>query len=164
MKSTKRMSAVAAGVVLLLGAAVGTAAADPSGTSVAPGHAVASGTSVIAGSASSALSAQVATPAAVPSGCSAGYLCFWVNSGYQDGPGKLDGSNANWTVFAHPTCQTKTWNDCASSLYNDGVNDNAVVYTDANYSGSSGVIDRGVGGDVSAAWNDVISSNSWVAP
>ncbi|GGN15018.1 peptidase inhibitor family I36 protein [Streptomyces fuscichromogenes] len=148
----KRMSAVAAGVVLLLGTAVGTAAADSSGSSV------------IAGSTSSALSAQVATPAAVPSGCSAGYLCFWVNIGYSDGPGKLSGSNTNWTAFSHSTCQTGTWNDCASSIYNDGVNDNAVVYTDAGYSGSSGVIDRGVGGDLSAAWNDVISSNSWVAP
>ncbi|MEW2301359.1 peptidase inhibitor family I36 protein [Streptomyces sp. NPDC006655] len=148
----KRMSAVAAGVALLLGTAAGTAAADSSGGSV------------LAGSASSALSAQVAKPAAVPAGCSAGYLCFWVNAGYNDGPGKLSGSNANWTAFPHSTCQTKTWNDCASSLYNDGVNDNAVVYTDANYSGSSGTIARGTGGDVSAAWNDVISSNSWVAP
>ena len=149
----KRLSAVVAGVVLLLGSAVGTAAAADSSTSP-----------VIAGSASPALSAQVAKPAAVPSGCSAGNLCFWVNIGYSDGPGELSGTNANWTAFAHSTCASKTWNDCASSLYNDGVNDNAVVYTNANYSGSSGVITRGTGGDVSAAWNDVISSNSWVAP
>ncbi|MEU9448847.1 peptidase inhibitor family I36 protein [Streptomyces sp. NPDC048277] len=148
----KRMSAVAAGVVLLLGSAVGTAAADSSGSPV------------IAGSTSSALSAQVATPAAVPSGCSAGYLCFWVNIGYSDGPGKLSGTNANWTAFSHSTCASKTWNDCASSIYNDGTTDNAVVYTDANYSGSSGVIDKGTGGDLTSAWNDVISSNSWVAP
>jgi hypothetical protein len=148
----KRLLAVAAGVVLLLGSAIGTAAADSAGSPV------------ITGSASPALSAQVATPAAVPSGCSAGYLCFWVNIGYNDGPGKLSGTNANWTAFSHSTCATKTWNDCASSIYNDGVNDNAVVYTAANYSGTSGVIDRGVGGDLTSSWNDVISSNSWVAP
>lgn len=98
-----------------------------------------------------------------------GYLCFWQDINYAGTPGKLSGSNADWSAFSHSTCASGTWNNCASALANEGLNCEAVVYQYPNYAGSSWVINR----DTSAAnltqwpkpsggnWNDVISSNSW---
>ncbi|NJP99713.1 peptidase inhibitor family I36 protein [Streptomyces zingiberis] len=98
-----------------------------------------------------------------------GYLCFWKDANYAGSPGKLSGSNTRWSAFAHSSCQTGTWDNCASSIANEGLSCEAVVYENPNYGGSSWVINR----DTSAAnlvnwskpsggnWNDAISSNSW---
>jgi hypothetical protein len=44
------------------------------------------------------------------------------------------------------------------------VNDNALVWTDAGYSGSVGIVYRGTGGDFNSTFNNLVSSNSWQAP
>jgi hypothetical protein len=150
----KRSLTALAGAFLLLGSLAGTAAA----TSPVPANKNSSA------SASSYLSAAVVKPAAVPSGCSATYFCFWNGTGYSDGPGKLSGTNSNWTAFSHSSCPSGTWNDCASSDYNDGVNDNALLWTAAGYSGSVGIVYRGTGGDFNSTFNNLVSSNSWQAP
>lgn len=122
--------------------------------------------------------AAVAVPAGpvtnAPSGCRAGNLCFWADTYYVDGPGQLSGPNRYWTDFAHASCATKgttgaNWANCASSIYNNGVNCTAHVYFLANYGGPKLNIARGVGyvnlATVAAPggdnWNDNIMSNNW---
>ncbi|WP_377267543.1 peptidase inhibitor family I36 protein [Peterkaempfera sp. SMS 1(5)a] len=107
-----------------------------------------------------------------PRGCSAGNFCFYNNAEYNDGPGQLSGNNANFTVFSHPSCQTHTWNDCISSVYNHGTSGLGVnVYRDANYSGAVFCVPDNVAyAYLPAAYpytlgliplNDSISSNKW---
>lgn len=114
-------------------------------------------------------------PAAVPTTCTSGNVCFWKNAGFNDGPGKLANKNPDWSAFAHPSCPSGTWNDCASSLANAGVNCNAVLWNSPNYKGDtithsltltrgSSVQDLSNLGDAGSAFNDKISSNSWAAP
>ena len=99
-----------------------------------------------------------------------GYLCFWTDTAFQGPMGKLSGSNVNWDVFNQAQCFGATWEDCASSIRNEGLNCEAVVWRDRGHSsGPSWVINR----DTSAAdltqwsmqpglsWNNQISSNSW---
>jgi hypothetical protein len=150
----KRRSWVAAGVgvLSLIGVVAGTTPAGAADRAPATSY----------------VKAEV-VPAAVPSGCSSGYVCFWVNAGYNDGPGKLNGVNANWTVFSHSTCPNGTWADCISSAYNDGVNDNAVLWTEIGGYGNGLIIYRGAGvTDFSTIYNgefnDKIVANSWAAP
>ncbi len=66
-------------------------------------------------------------------------------------------------------CTNVAWNDCASSIRNEGLSCEAVVWSDINYKGVNFVINR----DTQAAnltqwgrpdggnWNDAISSNNW---
>ncbi|WP_329205796.1 peptidase inhibitor family I36 protein [Streptomyces sp. NBC_00683] len=126
-------------------------------------------------------SAAAAAPAsvgtlAVPAGCTAGNLCFWVNDNWNDGPGRLYGDNPDWGVYSHSTCQTGTWADCASSVYNNGNSCTATVYYLENYrapkltisrqSGYSSLSAVQLGYDddgnwVPGNWNDNIRSNKW---
>jgi hypothetical protein len=106
-----------------------------------------------------------------PPNCGSGNLCFWRDnntSGGTNGPGELSGTNSNWGAFSHSSCQTHTWNNCASFAYNNGNNCNAVMWDGTGFTfGAEGAlgIPRGVGVDLpSAAFNDVASSNSWVTP
>ncbi|WP_170323964.1 peptidase inhibitor family I36 protein [Cryptosporangium phraense] len=121
-------------------------------------------------------SVTAAAPAAAPSGCSAGNLCFWNGTNFSDGPGELSGTNSNWQAFSHSTCTStsgasyKTWNDCASSLYNNGTSCDARVWTDSGYHGSSYTMSRGQRitnlatfyPDAGDTFNNSISSNDWV--
>ncbi|WP_327371257.1 peptidase inhibitor family I36 protein [Streptomyces sp. NBC_01217] len=121
-------------------------------------------------------SVSAATPAGVgilaaPAGCTAGNLCFWVNDNWNDGPGRLDGNNPDWGVYSHSTCGSGTWEDCASSLYNNGNNCTAHVYYLENYqtpklsisrqSGYNSLSAVPLGYGVSGNWNDNIRSNNW---
>ena len=79
-----------------------------------------------------------AVTAAAPAGCTAGNLCIWADPGAVDGPGQLSGNNASWFVLPHPSCSTKgtagpVWADCASSIFNNGVNCTAHVYLFASF-------------------------------
>lgn len=103
---------------------------------------------------------------AAPAGCSSTYVCFWVHINFVDGPGKLSGSNPNWGAFSHPTCAGGTWNNCASSVYNNGAHCWSDLWDGTNYTyGAKGLLslNRGVGISNLVDWdfNDVISSNSW---
>lgn len=63
---------------------------------------------------------------AIPAGaavtdCNPGQLCVWVNTSYNGGPGRFTGNNSNWNNFPHTSCTYNgTWNNCASSGFNDG--------------------------------------------
>lgn len=138
-----------AGVILLLGAMAGTSAASSNNTSANQGQ-----------SATVAPLKSVKI-AAAPSGCTSGNFCFWVNPGYSDGPGKLSGKNRDWSVFAHSSCPGGTWNNCASSDYNNGVSCDAVVWTGTGYGGTGGWVWKGTGGDFTSTFNNAVSSNSW---
>lgn len=108
------------------------------------------------------------------------YFCFWVNSGYGGNMGKFAGPNPNWGLFKDSECvypaaahdADGTWNDCASSGYNDGTSGDAVVvYQNTNMGGEDACLpDHSTAysdfasytyGDGSASLNDSISSNSW---
>jgi hypothetical protein len=47
-------------------------------------------------------------------------LCMWVDANFVGKMGAVWGTNDTWTALAQPLCPSKTWNDCASSLYNAG--------------------------------------------
>jgi hypothetical protein len=135
-----------------------------------------------AGSAGSAPSASAPTstsahdsgaaPAAL-SDCPATNFCFWVNAGYNDGPGRLSGDNPDWRIFAHGSCQTRNWSDCASSGFNNGTSGLGVeVWQNINYGGASACLPRGwrldnfagfVYPDTNVGFNDSISSNFWTS-
>ena len=140
----RRIFALAVGVILLLGGLVGTSAASTPRTASAASHPL--------------------SAAAAPSGCTSGNFCFWASTGYSDGPGKLSGKNSAWSAFSHSSCPSGTWDNCASSDYNNGVSCVAVVWTGNSYTGSEGVVDRGTGGNFSSTFNNAVSSNSWATP
>ncbi|HEX5401288.1 MAG TPA: peptidase inhibitor family I36 protein [Pseudonocardiaceae bacterium] len=106
---------------------------------------------------------------AAPAGCTAGNLCFWKNKGFNDGPGKLAGTNSDWRVFSHATCAGGVWNDCASSLFNADTVDAEVVFKDIDFGGDSRCLPLGASfTDLSTVayttggrsnMNDSISSN-----
>lgn len=119
--------------------------------------------------------ALVVAPAAAQastSQCGATYFCVWNNTGYTDGPAQFAGNNQNWTDFAHSTCPSGTWNDCASSAYNHGTSGKGVnVYIDSDYRTASSCIPAGaeVSNLSSQAYtngksvNNSISSNVWTS-
>jgi hypothetical protein len=77
--------------------------------------------------------------------CPASYLCVWVNSNFGGDRGKFEDKNTNWTEFKDHECYYPaaahdadgTWNDCASSAYDNGTSSTpyAVVWQNVNYSG-----------------------------
>jgi hypothetical protein len=121
----------------------------------------------------SAHAAKAAPAAAAKSDCPSTYFCVWVNSGYNNGPGKFGGNNDNWSNFSHSGCQSGTWNNCASSGYNHGSSGLGVeVYNGINRGGASACLPQGwslsnfsgfVYPGTSVGFNDSISSNLWTS-
>jgi len=150
----RRLRAITVGTIMLLAGMVGTAAAGPATAPV--------------GASPHTMVGPSETVAFAPAGCSSGALCFWNARNFTDGPGKLFGKNANWSAFGHASCPSGTWNNCASSAYNNGVSCDSVMWDGTNYTfGAAGalVMDRGVGLDLgSVGFNNVASSNSWITP
>ncbi|WP_369404422.1 peptidase inhibitor family I36 protein [Streptomyces albus] len=100
--------------------------------------------------------------AAAPAGCTSTNVCFWDGYNYSDGPGKLSGWNSNWSVFKTSRCSDGDWENCASSVYNNGTSCSAVLWTGRSYSGSRLTLGRGSGQTrLSSTMNNAISSNSW---
>lgn len=105
--------------------------------------------------------------------CPSTYFCFWVNSGYNDGPGKFSGSNTNWGDYSHSSCGSGTWSDCASSGYNHGTSGLGVeVWSGTGYTGLSACLPKDwynsnfanlVWPGTSTSFNDSISSNYWTS-
>ena len=104
--------------------------------------------------------------------CPVGYLCFWAGSnGSTAGPGELAGTNPNWGWFGQSACHppnaaadsNNTWNDCASSIKNNGTSYCSLVWYNASYGGFAVELSRGewVSDLHSFNMNDAISSNSW---
>lgn len=128
---------------------------------VAPGVAGASS----AGEPPTRSTAEVA-PTAAPAGCTATNVCFWVHANFVDGPGRLSGTNPDWRAFGHASCGGGTWNNCASSVYNNGSRCWADLWDGFNYTlGARGSLslNRGVGITNLVPWDfdNAISSNSW---
>jgi hypothetical protein len=146
----RRILAMIAGVVLLLGAMAGTSAASSANGSDQQSQV-------------SAAAFKSVKIAAAPSGCSSGNFCFWPNAGYSPAgnPGELSGRNADWSVFYRGDCPNDNWDNCASSDYNNGNSCEAVVWTGKSYSGTAGWVLRGTGGNFNSTFNNAVSSNSW---
>jgi hypothetical protein len=117
---------------------------------------------------------MVAAPAQAAPCSNAGYLCFWVNSGYSGEMGKVAGNNTNYQNL--PKNGGGTWNDVISSAYNHGNVDNVAVYANAGYSGFSECLSIGANNsntqnftNISTGvfpwdnFNDEVSSNAWYA-
>lgn len=104
--------------------------------------------------------------------CGAGNFCAWVNPGFNDGPGQWSGDTANYFGFSHSSCgivNLRTWNNCASSVFNNGNNCNVRIFADPNYRGAYITLPRGSYlADLRADRmsdgthaNDKISSHDW---
>jgi hypothetical protein len=103
--------------------------------------------------------------------CPSTYLCFWVNSGFTANWGKFAGNNPSWGAYSQSECAGGTWNDCASSLYNNGSTEQALVWQNNSYKGGYACVARGTTmysnlanwtyANNSASMNDSISSNDW---
>ncbi|MFI9005764.1 peptidase inhibitor family I36 protein [Actinosynnema sp. NPDC053489] len=111
-------------------------------------------------------SAPEVVPTAAPAGCHSSNVCFWANNNYNDGPGELSGTNPDWRRFAHGSCGGGTWNNCASSVYNNGTQCWADLWDGLDYAlGSRGglSLSRGTGIANLGSWDfdNAISSNSW---
>ena len=97
-------------------------------------------------------------------------VCWWVGANQTGKMHPVRDAISNWQTQKEPTCQTGTWNDCASTLYNDNSTDGAFFFynsgdgppdfcmppgtylndlTKYDYAGTTVPI------------NDTISSNSW---
>jgi hypothetical protein len=121
-----------------------------------------------------AAAATSATQLAEPTSCAShpGDLCIYNNAGYKDGPGLFAGDNANWTQFPHTSCPKGTWNDCVSSLWNNGNVDAVSLYENANYGMPGACWVKGTGASdlngldypgTNINMNDTFSSNYWFA-
>ncbi|MEU2622943.1 peptidase inhibitor family I36 protein [Streptomyces sp. NPDC007157] len=147
----------------------------PGSAAAADGHSAAPAAKPAA-AAPQAVSGTTASASVSPQAigdCPSTYFCFWVNSGYGDGPGKFSGANTNWGAYSHSSCSTGTWSDCASSGYNHGTSGLGVeVWRDINYSGLSACLPKDwsnsnfanlVWPGTSTSFNDSISSNYWTS-
>lgn len=144
-----RGAAVAAGVMLALGVLVAPAGAAPA-----------------------AAERNQITPAAM-SDCPSSYFCVWVNSDFNDGPGKWQNNEGNYANWPHGTCQTGNWGNCASSVYNHGNSCRVSFYDGVNGTGAfyfalprgsflaNLALDHWSDG---SSPNDKISSHQWVCP
>ncbi|GAB3441927.1 hypothetical protein GCM10027436_26980 [Actinophytocola sediminis] len=97
--------------------------------------------------------------------CDAGFVCFWSAAYYGGVRGQLAGNNANWSAFPRPECgaiSNYTWNDCASSAFNNGTQCTAYLYRAGGYVDLGVILPRGTGVNYfNQANNDAVSSNDW---
>jgi hypothetical protein len=120
----------------------------------------------------SSVSVQPGEVSTQDTSCNAGDLCFWVDTDQRGAKGRVSGTNPAWGVFPQSQCASGTWDNCASSIINNGRNCTARVFYDGNYQGrpyldvlrGNGYInldDHYISWPL-RTWNDEISSNSWV--
>jgi hypothetical protein len=115
------------------------------------------------------IAAPTGTPLLAPAGCDPGALCFWRDtntSGGTNGPGHLLAGHPDWRVFAHDSCPSHTWDNCASYVFNNNANCIAVLWRGYNFNTFDALIlSRGAGDNLlDDAFNDVASANSWITP
>lgn len=99
-------------------------------------------------------------------------VCWWVGANQTGKMHPVRDAISNWTTQKEPTCQTGTWNDCASTLYNDNSKYGAFFFYNINdgppdfcmlpgsYLGNLTQYDYA---GTTVPINDTISSNSWSA-
>ena len=151
-----RTAAFAVAAVLALAAALGLSTSATAAPAAAP-----------------TASHATATPQAAAASCPSTYACFWVNNYYGGTMGKVAGNNTNYMNLSNSSGCTKypgTWNDCISSVANEGTSCTVYFWTDSGYSGRYHSVAIGDWiGDFSDWWsdsafNDAISSNHWCNP
>ena len=102
-----------------------------------------------AGAAPAATSSSAAASilaAAGRSACQSGNFCAWDNYEFSGGPGQWYGNASNYTRWGHSGCGLAslwTWDNCASSVFNNGNNCNLTFYDGINYTGASYNLPRG---------------------
>lgn len=102
-------------------------------------------------------------PAQAAASCpdESGYLCFWQHVNRGGAMGKVQDRNAWWGEFVGG-CGAQRWNDCASSVQNEGLRCEAVLWADINYGGAGLTIHRDSFVNLTDyGFNDRVSSNSW---
>ncbi|WP_269854727.1 peptidase inhibitor family I36 protein [Streptomyces sp. RPT161] len=104
---------------------------------------------------------------------SSGYACFWVDSYRGGAMGKVSGNNSNYMNLSNSsgcTAYPGTWNDCISSIENQGTQCTVYFWTDAGYTGRyhslsiGDRVDDFATGYNDPSFNDSISSNHWCTP
>jgi hypothetical protein len=101
--------------------------------------------------------------------CAGGDLCFWQNDDKGGAKGRVSGNNAAWS-WARSGCPDGTWNNCASSIQNNGNSCSVKVYDNSGYSGHVLTLTRGT--YISSlsgywitfpvdSWDNDIQSNKW---
>jgi len=100
------------------------------------------------------------------------YVCWWVGANQTGKMHPVRDAISNWTTQKEATCQSGTWNDCASTLYNDSSSRGAWFYYSANDKGNYFCIVPGTYVNDLTKYdyansvvpvNDTISSNRWGA-
>lgn len=126
----RSMSIVAAAAALMVVAAL----AAPTGAAASSG-AIASGTTVSGKVAPFAADGRQVDAAALAgmSDCPLSWFCVWNNTNFSDGPGKWQNNEWRYTNWRHDSCPNKSWNDCASSLYNHGQSCKVTFYENIDF-------------------------------
>ncbi|MFI0901566.1 peptidase inhibitor family I36 protein [Streptomyces sp. NPDC020983] len=117
--------------------------------------------------------AAAAAPRVTACPVAGGYACFWVDINRGGAMGKVAGTNHDYRNLKNSsgcTAYPGTWNDCISSVENQGTSCTVYFYSDADYHGTRHSVSIGdrvnnVGtGFHDPAFNDAISSNNWCTP
>ncbi|WP_189056382.1 peptidase inhibitor family I36 protein [Longimycelium tulufanense] len=93
--------------------------------------------------------------------CPRGWVCFWTKHGFRGHRGKVAGNNRNWQAFPERYCRSGTWDNCASSAYNNGRTHHVRFYQHPNYRGRGINIYKGQSRSSLGWMNDRTSSNKW---
>jgi hypothetical protein len=97
-------------------------------------------------------------------------VCWWVGANQTGKMHPVRDAISNWKTQKEPTCPSGTWNDCASTLYNDNSSFGAFFFYNAGDSGSNFCMPPGTYlndltkydyAGTTIPINDTISSNSW---
>jgi hypothetical protein len=107
-----------------------------------------------------------AAPSDAAPSCLSGYLCVWEYTNYGGARGSFGGTNPDWSIF--PKSTGGTWNNVASSAYNNGTSgDWACMWDGTNYSGTAACLAQYAGysnlaNTSSGNFDNKASSNNWV--
>ena len=105
---------------------------------------------------------QAISPFTDAHGCPSTYTCGWIDSGFSNLMGKWAGNNTNFQVFPRSGCQTGTWNDCVSSIDNNGTSGCSVTYFwNAGYGTPSFNDAQHIAYGSLGSSNDQFSSDRW---
>jgi hypothetical protein len=104
--------------------------------------------------------------AAAPPGCPVTFLCFYADPDFSGGMGQVSGTNSNFRAFltSNHNCGNGNWNDCVSSVFNNGSSCTALLWRDATFAPTpplSLARNFGYTNLKNQGFDDVLSSNSW---
>ncbi len=172
----RRVGAVGAGVIMMAAALAGPASAAAPSADGAPSAATARELAAVkAANGGKAIASQNNMLAAGGlEACDSGSFCVWVDANFSDGPGQWPNNSNNYLSWSHPSCgvlNLRTWNNCASSVFNNGNNCNIQLYDDVNYGTGRGYYNLARGGRLAnltidkmtdgQPMNDRLSSHKW---